>query len=158
MIPNNAQAHTNIRPTKASSRIHPICGSLTNWEAISAAESVCAPRMMTTDPSLSISSGHKQPVLLKCFAGCTFEQITAKLGGMGLWPVPGADANNDATRVNRRPDRTPEERRQYALRILEDTKRNYGREQAHLLKNYFVNRGIDKVPRDRAACKSVSAR
>ena len=35
--------------------IHPICGSLTNWEAISAAESVCAPRMTT--PTRASASG-----------------------------------------------------------------------------------------------------
>ena len=59
-----------------------------------------------TNPSLSIGPGTKQPVLLKCFAGCTFEQITAKLRGMGLWPVPGGEK---AAR-DQRPHRSDEER------------------------------------------------
>ena len=31
-------------------------------------------------PSLSISEGSRAPVLIKCFAGCTFEQVMTALG------------------------------------------------------------------------------
>jgi hypothetical protein len=92
--------------------------------------------------SLSISSGHKRPVVFHCHAGCTFEQVRDQLSQMNLWPVPGADARKGATQAQSK-QRTPEERRQYALRIFEDTKRNTGREKAEILKDYFANRGLD---------------
>jgi hypothetical protein len=92
-------------------------------------------------PSLHIGAGYKVPVLLHCYAGCTFDQITTALREKGRWPVPGTViASRDATR------RSDEERRQYALRLLDDTRRNRGRENAHMLKDYFAHRGINTVP------------
>ena len=95
-----------------------------------------------TNPSLSIGPGTKQPVLLKCFAGCTFEQITAKLRERRLWPVPHGESAAPA----QRPQHSDEERKRYALTINNDTAKNHGYENAHLLQDYFAARGIDKVP------------
>ena len=94
-------------------------------------------------PSLSITAGHKQPVVLHCHARCSFEAVTSKLREMGLWPVPGTDLPAPSMRQRRYSD---EERRRYALRILDDTRRNRGQELAYLLENYFARRGINAVP------------
>ena len=93
-------------------------------------------------PSLSVRAGTKVPVVFYCHAGCTYEQVAAALNRMGLWPVAGTDT------VTRSPPvpRSAEERRQYAVRILHDVRRNRGRRLAPLLKNYFAPRGIERVP------------
>jgi hypothetical protein len=62
---------------------------------------------------------------------------------MGLWPVVDSD---QAVGASRRRNYSPDERRQYALRILDDTRRNYGREKAFMLHDYFARRGIESVP------------
>jgi hypothetical protein len=97
-------------------------------------------------PSLSIAAGHTRSIILKCFAGCTYEQITDRLRLMGRWPVPGADTpyvrSGDEPKVRY----SAEERRRYALRILEDTRGNRGQELAPFLKDYFRGRGITSVP------------
>jgi putative DNA primase/helicase len=92
-------------------------------------------------PSLHIGAGYKVPVVLHCHAGCSFAQITTILREQGRWPVPGT-----VTASRSMPRRSDEERRQYALRLLDDTRRNRGRENAHMLKDYFARRGIDTVP------------
>jgi putative DNA primase/helicase len=92
-------------------------------------------------PSLQVSAGYKVPVVLHCHARCTFPQIVAALAHKNLWPVPGTK------RVHAAPQfRSEEERRRYAVRILDDTLRNQGREQAVFLETYFKRRGIEQVP------------
>jgi hypothetical protein len=95
-------------------------------------------------PSLSVCAGDKVPILLKCFAGCSFKQITTALADMGLWPPPPSGVEPPASSV--RPWRSPEERRAYALQILDDVRRNRGHELAPELRDYFAARGIEKVP------------
>jgi putative DNA primase/helicase len=92
-------------------------------------------------PSLHVGVGDKVSVLLYCYAGCTFEQITSALARMNWWPVPGSDGTPHVV-----PQRSAEERRHYAVRILADTRRNRGRELAHLLADYFARRGLNTVP------------
>jgi putative DNA primase/helicase len=92
-------------------------------------------------PSLHVGAGDKVPVVLHCHAGCTYEQVAAVLCSMNLWPVHSNVAAPKAA-----PKRSAEERRHYALRILASTRRNYGRQQAFLLKEYFSRRGIKSVP------------
>ena len=48
-------------------------------------------------PSLSIAAGDKQPVVVKCFAGCEFEAIRAALG------LSGDGAPRSAPPVQRKP-------------------------------------------------------
>jgi putative DNA primase/helicase len=102
----------------------------------------CCPAHDDEQASLSVGVGHKQPVILYCHAGCSFESITSKLRAMGLWPVQGSSSAAPVTSQRR----TYRERKQYARSILEAVRQNRGRELAHLLKDYFVARGLDVVP------------
>src|ERR1051325_421559 len=38
-------------------------------------------------PSLSIALGENGGILLHCFAGCEFDDVTTALSSRGLWPV-----------------------------------------------------------------------
>jgi len=62
--------------------------SSNGWEAR-------CPAHNDTEPSLSISEGEKGKTLLKCHAGCTFEQIKDALTERGLWRP--RNANGKAT-------------------------------------------------------------
>lgn len=44
----------------------------------------CCPAHDDRSPSLSITDVDNK-ILLHCFAGCTFEEVTCALRGMGLW-------------------------------------------------------------------------
>jgi hypothetical protein len=95
-------------------------------------------------PSLHVSAGYKQPVVLYCHAGCTFEQVRTKLREMGLWD---ATTHSDVAPQRAKVHRTDEERRQYARLILHSTRRNDGAERAPLLlPEYFAKRGLVTVP------------
>lgn len=45
----------------------------------------CCPAHDDRSPSLSIKDADNGKILLHCFAGCTFEDVTCALRGMGLW-------------------------------------------------------------------------
>jgi putative DNA primase/helicase len=104
----------------------------------------CCPAHDDDTPSLSISAGHKRPIILFCHANCSYEAVTGKLREMGLWPVHGTDAQAPSSSRRHYSD---EERRKYAFRILADVRRHYGEQLAQdLLGGYFARRGIDAVP------------
>jgi putative DNA primase/helicase len=102
----------------------------------------CCPAHDDETPSLHVSTGAGGKVLVKCFAGCPQEAVIAALKERGLWPVPGAVPS--AAPILRR--RSAAERREYALKLLADTRANRGRELAGELAGYFARRGIRRVP------------
>lgn len=54
----------------------------------------CCPAHDDRSPSLSITDSDNN-ILLHCFAGCTFEEITCALRGMGLWATYGVKVNKN---------------------------------------------------------------
>jgi putative DNA primase/helicase len=96
-------------------------------------------------PSLHVSLDQTAPngsPLFHCFV-CPQKAVLAALKARGLWPPPGAgcDAKVGASR-----HRSNEERRDFALKILADTRTNRGQEVAEFLDLYFAGRGIRSVP------------
>jgi putative DNA primase/helicase len=102
----------------------------------------CCPAHDDGTPSLSVTEAANGKVLWHCFAGCSQAAVTDALRAKGLWPINAAAAA--AGPVVKR--RTDEERRQFALRILADTRANRGVELAEFLDKYFAGRGITSVP------------
>jgi D5 N terminal like/Family of unknown function (DUF5906)/Toprim domain len=95
-------------------------------------------------PSLQVGNGNKVLTIVHCFGEGTKQhdrEVIRYLRGKG---VLGGLSQNQLDKVEQA--RTPEDRRKYALRIWEDTKRNRGREKAYLLKNYLTPRAIKEVP------------
>src|SRR5262249_50307696 len=66
----------------------------------------------------------------------------AALEAQGLWPTTATALTVTAIRRQR----SPEERRQFALKILADIRANRGQELAESLADYFSARGITTVP------------
>lgn len=52
----------------------------------------CCPAHDDRSPSLSITDADNK-ILLHCFAGCTFEEVTCALHSMGLWATYGIKTN-----------------------------------------------------------------
>jgi hypothetical protein len=92
-------------------------------------------------PSLHVARGHTRPLLLHCFGGCSFDAIMSALERLGFSPEQDQGAARGAV-----PWRSSEERRAYALWILDSTLENNGRLNAEALGDYFANRGIKAVP------------
>jgi hypothetical protein len=101
----------------------------------------CCPAHDDENPSLHISEGSNGKVLFHCFAGCGQLAVIDVLLARGLWPVGSVVAKPNMTRR-----RSDEERREFASRIICDTRANRGRELAQFLNNYFGRRGIKTVP------------
>ena len=91
-------------------------------------------------PSLSVTETANGKILYHCFAGCSQAAVTDALWAKGLLPVNGAAAGPVLKR------RTDGERREFALRILSDTRANRGVGLARELGQYFAGRGIKTVP------------
>jgi putative DNA primase/helicase len=101
---------------------------------------VCCPAHDDNTPSLSIGEGLNGKVLFHCFAGCSQAAVLDALRARRLWPVPGTVSPAMT------PRRSYDERREYALKILADTRANRGAELEELLADYFAQRGIERVP------------
>jgi hypothetical protein len=81
--------------------------------------------------------------LLHCFAGCPFEAIRDALRERGLLSeTPRSSDGADGA-----PRRSTEDRRAYALKIVEDTRKQRGEALApESLGPYFASRGLKTVP------------
>jgi hypothetical protein len=99
-------------------------------------------------PSLSIGSGDRQPVLVRCFGRNDRQhdlEIIDYLRTKGVWPTADGLSGDAATPAAEQ-RRSPDERRDYACRIWRDLERTSGRDLADDLLDYMAARGLDRVP------------
>jgi putative DNA primase/helicase len=102
----------------------------------------CCPAHDDANPSLHITEVNGR-VLFYCFAGCSQQAVLDRLRDKGLWPVGRSSSKSALTRRHW----SDEQKREYALRILADTRVLHGRGAAEqFLPEYFRRRGIAKVP------------
>jgi putative DNA primase/helicase len=102
----------------------------------------CCPAHDDSTPSLWVTESANGRVRFYCHAGCSYQSVIAALEARGLWPIRTTASTATATRRQR----SPEERGQFALKILGDTRANRGQELAEFLADYFRARGITTVP------------
>lgn len=91
------------------SRLEKVTGGRGKWKAR-------CPAHQDRDPSLSIGEAEDGRVLIKCFAGCTPEDITAAVG-MELWDLAPETTKNYRSMMEHVHRRTPHQ--QHEDRVLE---------------------------------------
>lgn len=108
----------------------------------SAGDHLCCP--VCSGKSLSVSNGGKALVVVHCFK-CGKQggpAIIDKFRAMGVWPTNVALSPR---KLATQEDRSPEERRRYALNVWKGIKGSGGR-LAPLLEHYLNARAIEAVP------------
>ena len=97
--------------------------------------------------SLSVRNGTRQPIVVKCWKGCSQEQVIAALRGKGLWSgkAPRTHAPSQADRA-RLEQATEYEKCQKLRRALAIMRRAAKEPGPDLRQTYFKARGIDVVP------------
>jgi len=96
-------------------------------------------------PSLQVRNGDRWPTVVHCFGKGTKEhdrEVVEYLRAKGVW----SGLSPQQLAAGEKKAKTPEERRNYALKVWRGVKRNEGEKFAHLLKHYLRPRGIKEVP------------
>lgn len=81
------------------------------------------PAHQDRDPSLSIGEAQDGRILIKCFAGCTPDDITAAIG-MDLWDLAPPNLKNYRSMMEHVHKRTPQQQREdRVLELAKSTRR-----------------------------------
>ena len=62
--------------------------------------SACCPAHDDRNPSFHASEINGE-ILVKCFAGCSQDEVISALKNQGLWPVAETNSRNSARRINK---------------------------------------------------------
>src|SRR5262245_32680095 len=82
----------------------------------------CPAHLGKSDESLAINDGENGRLLVKCFAGCSYEQITAALAQLGRWSNEARASWQPRRRLQTRSDGEEDARRakiERARRLLD---------------------------------------
>ena len=104
----------------------------------------CCPAHDDANASLHVQERNGK-VAWHCFAGCSQQDVLDALRARGLWH--GGHAEDTRTAAERKPCRSPAQKRVYASEIVSAAERlgRYARAQ-RTLPAYFKRRGIERVP------------